>query len=34
MDTMKRNFAPDRFIATKVYKEDNFDVLKNPERLC
>lgn len=33
LDTMKMIYSPDRFIMSKLYREDNLDVLINPTKL-
>ena len=32
LDTMKMIYSPDRFIMSKLYREDNLDVLVNPTK--
>lgn len=33
LDTLKMIFSPDRFLMSKLYKEDSIEVLKNPLKL-
>ena len=33
LDTMKMIYSPDRFIMSKLYREDSLDVLTNPTKL-